>query len=207
MPGTDDPEGAGDRVDVERILRGIREEIRRRHPEAERPSWEPPGAGLSDTSDPGELGSLPQPAIFSPHLRYLNERWQLDPLFPIHSHRPGVGALIVAWKKLLRKLVMGLFLPVFQAITLFFSNLTNFLNTFAKNVDDATQRLAANDRALADRIRLVAEERRALVVRAERAEKSLVDRMDLLFERLDRERLALERRVEDLETQSGRSGS
>lgn len=199
------PAADGDRVDVERILRGIRDEIRRRHPEAELPAWQPPGevpAGAPRGTG-RDLEPLPPPAIFSPHLRYLNEHWQLQVTFPITSHRPVVGAFIVLGKKVVRAAVLGLFVPVFQSITAFFSNTTNFLNTLAKNLDDASNRLAANDRVLADRIRELDEERaraeRELKLRIERAEHALVERMDLLYERLDRERLALEQRVEDLE--------
>ncbi len=188
-----------DAVDVASIVRGIREEIRRRHPEAELPAWQAPRAGGAATESAGGLAELPPPAIFSPHLRYLNEHWQLDPLFELRSHRPVVGWIIVTSKRLVRKAVMGLFLPVFQSITAFFSNLTNFANSVAKNLDDATNLLAANDRRLADRIERVAAERGELVTRIEGGEQALVDRMDLLFEKLDRERLALERRVEDLE--------
>ncbi len=188
-----------DVVDVARIVRGIRDEIRRRHPEAELPAWEAPQSRGAGTDGAGGLAELPAPAIFSPHLRYLNEHWQLDPLFELRSHRPLVGWIIVASKRLVRKAVMGLFLPVFQSITAFFSNLTNFANTVAKNLDDTTNLLAANDRRLADRIERVAAERSELVTRIEGGEQALVERMDLLFKKLDQERLALERRVEDLE--------
>jgi len=191
------------KVDVEGIVRGIRDEIRRRHPEPEVPGWEAPRSELSDRGAGVELGSLPSPAIFSPHLRYLNEHWQLEPLFPLRSHRAVVGHAIVTAKKLVRKAVMGLFLPVFQSITAFFSNLTNFLNTLAKSVDDTANALTAADRRLAERIEVVATERRELVTRIEGGEKALVERMDLLFAALDRERLALERRIEELEARGG----
>ncbi|MBK7975616.1 MAG: hypothetical protein IPK07_20820 [Deltaproteobacteria bacterium] len=199
-------EGVGDKVDVERIVRGIRDEIRRRHPEPDMPAWDAPRSNLADGAGGVRLDSLPGPAIFSPHLRYLNEHWQLDPMFPLRSHRAVVGRVIVAAKKLVRKSVMGLFLPVFQAITAFFSNTTNFLNTLAKNVDDTTNVLAATDRRLAERIENVASERRELVTRIEGGEKALVERMDLLFAALDRERLALERPLEDLEAKSAPAG-
>lgn len=189
------------KVDVERIVRGIRDEIRRRHPEPEAPSWDAPRTNLLEGGDGVRVEALPSPAIFSPHLRYLNEHWQLDPLFPLRSHRALVGRVIVAGKKVVRKAVMGLFLPVFQSITALFSNTTNFLNTLAKNVDDASNALAATDRRLAERIETVASERRELVTRIEGGEKALVERMDLLYGALDRERLALERRIEDLEAQ------
>lgn len=199
----DEREGVDGKVDVERIVRGIRDEIRRRHPEPEVPGWDAPRSRLSDDVGGPRLEALPSPAIFSPHLRYLNEHWQLEPMFPLRSHRAVVGWVIVAAKKAVRKAVMGLFLPVFQSITAFFSNATNFLNTLAKNVDDASNALAATDRRLAERIEGVASERRELVTRIEGGEKALVERMDLLFGALDRERLALERRIEDLEARGG----
>ncbi len=196
-----------DGVDVARIVRGIRDEIRRRHPEADLPPWESPRTVGGASEAAGGLAELPSPAIFSPHLKYLNEHWQLDPLFPLRSHRPVVGRIIVLAKLAVRKSVMGLFLPVFQAITAFFSNLTNFSNTLAKNLDDATNRLAANDRRIVERIERVAAERAELVTRIEGGEQALADRMDLLFQKLDRERLALERRVEDLEGRSSQADS
>lgn len=195
------------KVDVERIVRGIRDEIRRRHPEPEVPGWDAPRSTLAGEAAGVQLEALPSPAVFSPHLRYLNEHWQLDPMFPLRSHRAVVGRVIVAAKKVARKAVMGLFLPVFQSITAFFSNTTNFLNTLAKNVDEATNALAATDRRLAERIESVANERRELVARIEGGEKALVERMDLLFGALDRERLALERRIEDLEARGAPAGS
>ena len=44
------------------------------------------------------------------------------------------------------------------------------------------------------------------MTRIEGGEEALVERMDLLFAALDRERLALERRLEDLEAKSAPAG-
>lgn len=199
---------APDRVDVEQVLQGIRDEIRRRQPETDLPGWSRPDRpSLEAGGDAAEIEAPPPPLVFSPHLRHLNEHWQLDPHFSIASHRPVIGPVLVAGKRTVRRVVLWLVLPVFEQITSFFSNVTNMLNAVARDLELVADRSTRNAERIAARLSETDERHlraeREMIERIERAERLLVERMDLLYGRLDREGIALERRVETLEGADG----
>ena len=97
-----DPFGAKEgRLDVARVMAGIRDGIRRRRDEASTSVEEAVALRLRDLADESGI----EPELLA-HLLAADGRWNLTPDYRIQTHRKGLeGRLVVFLKTLVRPLV------------------------------------------------------------------------------------------------------
>jgi O-antigen chain-terminating methyltransferase len=120
------------------------------------------------------------------HLGRLNDGWDVAAEPTITSHRPGVGAVIVAVKKLLRRLTRPYITLVLARQVEFNATLLQLLNAFVLPVRDVTRRL--------EELSLRLEEL-GLAERGERqrSDRDLAERLAALAARVERLQAELER--------------
>jgi hypothetical protein len=97
-----DPFGAKEgRIDVARVMAGVRDAIRRRRDEASTSVEEAVALRLRDLAD--ESGIDPE---LLAHLLAADGRWNLSPDYRVQTHRKGLeGRLVVFLKRLVRPIV------------------------------------------------------------------------------------------------------
>ena len=84
-------------------------------------------------------------AMYPPHLT----PWNLNEDYPIHSHRPMLGPLLVAWKRLLRKLAWPLLNPTLVRQVEINRTLALLSWTFARELAQARVEIAGLEARLA----------------------------------------------------------
>ena len=118
-----------EKLDIERIMAGIRAEIRESIVAEQNP-------GASRSEAPG-AGDSVSPLVYSEELNYLNQNWQnwFTPIEPT-SHRPISGSIVVRIKRFILNTVWTYFLKdYFDEERRFQMNLVRFLNATARAVD------------------------------------------------------------------------
>jgi O-antigen chain-terminating methyltransferase len=124
------------------------------------------------------------------HLERLNDGWDTAAEPVIASHRPGIGALIVAAKKLLRRATRPYITLILARQVEFNSALLHLLNAFVLPARDALSTLTRRleDLSLELQERLTVEHGERL-----QTQRELAERLGVLSARLEDLRIAVER--------------
>lgn len=94
----------------------------------------------------------------SAHLVRLNRHWQVDARAEIRSHRPWVGPLIVAVKRMLRPILLRLLEPYLAREREFFRDVVRFQNEVAQTLDQRFEELDSRLRMVETEMLRLSEE-------------------------------------------------
>jgi predicted TPR repeat methyltransferase len=126
-------------VRIEDILQRIRRDIE--------------GAARDGESDATPVDADALPAISSrPELEYLNRNWSLfDPLSEMRSHRRLLGPVVLRFKWMFRRLVLGVLDRYFEKERLLLLELVRFNNALAERSDRLLREVTERTKAVAER--------------------------------------------------------
>lgn len=92
------------------------------------------------------------PISSRPELDYLNRNWALfDPLSEMRSHRPFIGAWVVRFRWVVRRLVLGVLDRYFEKERLLLLELVRFNNALAERSDRLLREVTERTKAVAER--------------------------------------------------------
>jgi Methionine biosynthesis protein MetW len=168
-------------VRIEDILQRIRRDIE--------------GAARDGEGDATPVDADALPAISArPELEYLNRNWSLfDPLSEMSSHRRLLGPVVLRFKWMFRRLVLGVLDRYFEKERLLLLELVRFNNALAERSDRLLREVTERTKAVAERNDLFLG---ALDLRVEALEAR--QEMALGFERAPRSASSAEDRGEEL---------
>jgi O-antigen chain-terminating methyltransferase len=126
-------------VRIEDILQRIRRDIE--------------SAAREGESDATPVDADALPAISSrPELEYLNRNWSLfDPLSEMRSHRRLLGPVVLRFKWMFRRLVLGVLDRYFEKERLLLLELVRFNNALAERSDRLLREVTERTKAVAER--------------------------------------------------------
>lgn len=184
MRPTSEEPGVEPAVDVARLMEEIRARVRERK-----------ASGFYSEEEVRRITQMELELVSSApvlgdeleqQLARLNDGWDVAAEPTITSHRPGVGALIVAVKKLLRRLTRPYITLILARQVDFNADLLQLLNAFVLPVRDVTRRLEEGHLGLQERLAVEHGER-------QRGQRDLAERLATLTTRVEHLQAELER--------------
>ncbi len=187
-------------IDVEEIMRKIRENIRMRreagiYPEGEIEEISPtPTSGSCHPDQIGDAGAIGLSPEARRDLDYINSSWEVENKgYFITSHRPVAGRFLIRGRELVHGEVRRYVDPAIWKQREFNASTTRLLNEVARSLEEIGGRLAKLDAALQEARSETIEER------ARREANAVISAYDLEIKSMDSLASILEGKLKDFE--------